>query len=593
MTDDDHLDRINALTRNARNTWFGLLGALVFVGITLMSVEHIDFYGVDRATQLPLVNVEVPTFLFFAAAPLLLAAVYGYFHLYLIRLWDALGAAPTRIGGKKLGDAVTPWLVTDAALHFRRRLRGDSCTTPRTLEGGAMLLNFVLAWGFGLVILWFTWQLSMPARTFWLTAIGAASLAISIVAGASSLAMLAQRMRRMPDGSAPRLWATGFQTFGLLIGAAALLWNSYERTEGPAERLAPLAMIDEEIVERPAGWLPHSVARQDFRYVWCARQAIRDCQTLSESEAFEFERDWRLRRAAIISDMRRPEWHKAGRKKPDLRQADLSHAFLAGLDLREGQMQGAVLRQANAEGADFYSAMMQEAEFNLATLDQANFDGANLENATFGGASMNGTVFAVARLIDANMSGATLERAIFRNAFLTRTSLSGSKLAGANLAHALIENANLSGSYMGAVNLFGARIVDSNLSYSFIGTVGGTSMLSGPTALFGVRNDGGALRSIDLSQTRFDNRTDFRNTFFDASLVAPPAFIAQMGDLCQTVPERVLDDTEFFGRWRGWLEARGAINWPLYAPPGFQDVTAIPPPEGCEWKTGPMPGATE
>ena len=50
MTDQDHIDRIDALTRNARNTWFTLLAALVFVSVTLMGVEHIDFYGVDRAT---------------------------------------------------------------------------------------------------------------------------------------------------------------------------------------------------------------------------------------------------------------------------------------------------------------------------------------------------------------------------------------------------------------------------------------------------------------------------------------------------------------------------------------------------------------
>lgn len=75
------------MTRNARTTWFTLLAALVFVGITLMAVAHIDFVcGVDRATQLPLVNVEVPTRYFFVAAPILVAASLGYFHRYLIRL---------------------------------------------------------------------------------------------------------------------------------------------------------------------------------------------------------------------------------------------------------------------------------------------------------------------------------------------------------------------------------------------------------------------------------------------------------------------------------------------------------------------------
>ncbi|MEP5092211.1 MAG: hypothetical protein ABJR23_22540, partial [Paracoccaceae bacterium] len=123
MTDQDHVDRIDALTRNARNTWFTLLAALVFVSVTLMGVQHIDFYGVDRATKLPLVGVEVPTRYFFVAAPILIAAIYGYFHLYLIRLWDALSTAPPRVEGKRLGDAIAPWLITDAALHFRRKAR--------------------------------------------------------------------------------------------------------------------------------------------------------------------------------------------------------------------------------------------------------------------------------------------------------------------------------------------------------------------------------------------------------------------------------------------------------------------------------------
>ncbi|MDJ0638025.1 MAG: hypothetical protein QNJ20_04265 [Paracoccaceae bacterium] len=115
----DPLPRIEALTRNARTTWFTLLGALLFVGVTLMGVEHIDFYGVDRNTQLPLVSVSVPTRLFFYAAPLLTAAVYIYFHLYLIRLFYELGAAEETVQGKPLGQIVSPWLVSDAALWLR------------------------------------------------------------------------------------------------------------------------------------------------------------------------------------------------------------------------------------------------------------------------------------------------------------------------------------------------------------------------------------------------------------------------------------------------------------------------------------------
>jgi hypothetical protein len=113
------IEHINALTRNTRSTWFDLLAALVFVTITLMGVEHIDFYGVDRATKLPLVDVEVPTRYFFFAAPRLTTAIYCYFHLYLIRLWDALAAAEPTPNGRPLGPQITPWLISDAALHLR------------------------------------------------------------------------------------------------------------------------------------------------------------------------------------------------------------------------------------------------------------------------------------------------------------------------------------------------------------------------------------------------------------------------------------------------------------------------------------------
>jgi hypothetical protein len=183
----DPVARINALTTNARNTWFVLLGVLVFVSITLMGVQHVDFYGVDRRTDLPLVNVAVPTWLFFYAAPLLITAVYGYFHLYLIRLWDALGAAPAWVNRLRLGDSITPWLVSDAALHLRARRRQDNCASPRAMEWPAAILNLLLAWLFGLGVLSWTWLVSLAARDFAMTATAAIGLLASVTVGYVSL----------------------------------------------------------------------------------------------------------------------------------------------------------------------------------------------------------------------------------------------------------------------------------------------------------------------------------------------------------------------------------------------------------------------
>ena len=291
----DGIARINALTSNARNTWFALLGVLVFVGITLMGVEHIDFYGVNRATKLPLVDVDVPTSYFFIAAPILTAAIYGYFHLYLVRLWDALGAAPARVSGDSLGNVISPWLVSDAALYYRNRCRKDRCSTPRTLEGGAMLLNFLLAWGFGLIILGFLWWQSLPARDFLMSAIAGISFAVSVLVGISSLAMMRHRMRHAAEKPVPWLWSTPFQIFGLAAGSAILLYQSYVLTEGRYDELASLHMIDEQIVARPQGWLPYRFAKAEFRSDWCRREQLSDCADIGSRE-MDLEAEWLDRR---------------------------------------------------------------------------------------------------------------------------------------------------------------------------------------------------------------------------------------------------------------------------------------------------------
>ncbi len=55
-TEAHALERVDTITRNARAIWFGLLGALIFAGVTLLGVEDIDFFGVDRSTKLPLIG---------------------------------------------------------------------------------------------------------------------------------------------------------------------------------------------------------------------------------------------------------------------------------------------------------------------------------------------------------------------------------------------------------------------------------------------------------------------------------------------------------------------------------------------------------
>jgi hypothetical protein len=105
-------------------------------------------------------------------------------------------------------------------------------------------------------------------------------------------------------------------------------------------------------------------------------------------------------------------------------------------------------------------------------------------------------------------------------------------------------------------------------------------------------NNGGMLRFVDMTEAVFDEATDFRNVFLDGSVSMTPEFRARMGNPCQWIDEPI-EDAEFYGRWRGWIEAARkdfyAPEWESLAPREFKDVPAIPVSPFCKWKTGPMP----
>src|SRR6056297_1264772 len=114
----DPVERVAVLTRTARGAWLGLLAYLAFVGVTLMGVEDADFFLTERRTDLPLIGVSVPTSLFFYIAPFLGAMLYIHMHLYLLKLWKALGELPAD-GSRPAGEGIAPWIVSDMALAQR------------------------------------------------------------------------------------------------------------------------------------------------------------------------------------------------------------------------------------------------------------------------------------------------------------------------------------------------------------------------------------------------------------------------------------------------------------------------------------------
>lgn len=488
---DAHVDRIDALTRNARNTWFVLLGVLVFITITLMGVEDIDFYGVDRATKLPLVDVEVPTRMFFVAAPILAAAVYGYFHLYLIRLWDALGAPPAEHEGRKLGDAVTPWLVTDMALFLRPEAR-----VARAMDVPAFLLNVGLAWVFGIAVLGWLWWESATGRDWSLTSAAGVSFLFCLFAGGSSLALmfLRVRCRRLEERS---IFASAPAMAAILALLPLVLVLGWQRSNGSEDRLSEVDLIGVALIERPADWQQWEIALESFQRSWCNTQKRERCLIGFDNTKSLFE--WLpTRKSKInglskisISDTNLGEFEKnleesklknwiEGEYSPQDRQLALDKHLrtyhnginLTGALIRNSFLPGANLIGVRLEKADMTESIIEAgsmagAIMNGAVLERSQLQFADLRATQLQRAILNGADFRFANLNSSNLLSAQLVNTDLRYATLRRSTLTAADIYWAKLNHANIEGANMRGANLSFSNFTEADLSSSDLSSVF------------------------------------------------------------------------------------------------------------------------------
>ena len=276
-----------------------LIGFLGFIGLTLVSVRDVDFFSVTATTDLPIVNISIPTTTFFWTAALLAALLHTYFHVFLLKLWDALAEAPPEIGRLKLGDRVFPWLVNDWAL----RLRPDRPVTRRPMDLLGNLVTALVIWLATPIVLAGFWWRSLPAHDARLSLAIAGALLLALFASLRGWRRARTRLARPGFGaSVPR--RTGFVALLDLGGrrlGVGLLWLAVLATR-PALSLATLAgagghhlpsvvedalqsrwpeswghvplvranLTNAEIAIEPDDWRDPEIARRRFHVDWCA-----------------------------------------------------------------------------------------------------------------------------------------------------------------------------------------------------------------------------------------------------------------------------------------------------------------------------------
>ena len=505
--------RINELSALARSSWIGLLAYLAFVFVTLLGVQDADFFVPSRQTQLPLVNVSIPTASFFIFAPVLAAALYVYLHLFLIKLWDAIAEAPHEVEGRPLGDAIHPWLVNSLAVS----LIGGAARRRRPLDWLSNFVTWLLVWAAGPFVIAAAWWRSMPAHDPWLTGLIMVALAIALLAASASWWRARARLKLFASGTWEGWWKSA-----LGLGVVALLafvtlgrtsWNIVADADAPfigrwIERsafgyLAATSFEGADIVALPPGWREPESAQRAFRETWCRRELVpmAVCDHLPDRdrpapvglaprrEAWcageglptaqacaghfcalddRFWSAWESERA-----IEREALGKLRFSGRDLRWlqgwnvslvgADLSNARLERSDLRLARMEGVSLIDADLRGALLMDARLAFARARSADLRDANLSGAQLQGAVLPYSDLRGVSLQDARLDRTSMSTVNLRSADMSRATLADAYLGDALLDGARLVSADLDRADLHGASLTDANLFGARLRSADL----------------------------------------------------------------------------------------------------------------------------------
>ena len=484
----------------ARASWIAMLGYFAFVFVTLLGVEDADFFVPSRQTQLPLVNVAIPTASFFWFAPPLGAALYVYLHIVLLKLWDAIAdLEKPRVDGHPVGDLINPWLANDWALSQR----GGDFTPARPLRVLGNFATFALVWLAGVLVLASAWWRSMPAHNEYLTLWLGFCLIFASLAGFDSeraaRSWLASPRQEPVHRPFRRICALIFSIFIIIITSWARTEGSYDRYivrliekfyKQNKDKNYEFKYIDHNkfieqnwvigpenisinipaygiyyiiskaefkaasIIPRRDDWKPAKMAQDEYLSIWCSENKLKD--DLCE----------KIKNTLIIINNNEPKNNLIPSIPKKIKEYEKEfEKFLQDWNAeRENQivklprlnMQGQDLRFASAE-----HVLLEGADLRNIWLDSANLGGAWLERATLRHARARGVRLKDARLEAANLREAQLQHADLTGAILTGADLNSTTLEGADL-----DNSTMSLSQIQMSSIIFASVNSVNLQKS-------------------------------------------------------------------------------------------------------------------------------
>jgi uncharacterized protein YjbI with pentapeptide repeats len=526
IADFDGLKIIAEATSNAQKLFIAMLGGCLFCWLTTGTTKDAALLTNSASSPLPIIGTSLPIVGFYLVAPILLVALYFYFHLNMQRAWELLADLPSVFpDGRPLDKVADPWLLNGFVRAHLFRLKDERPPLSRMQQW----LTILLAWCVVPVTLLIFWGRFLLRHDSFGTALHVWLLAASI--GGGWMFYLLARATLRGASRKPFLWAQALndaRTYKRIAGfsgacvlGAIFYLVSAKVIEGVSHNdgtfslwrfaghgleeigFRPFADLGrQDLSSKPSNWTGDV---KEYPLVKSANLPQANMQHANAYLAF-----------LVNADLRKADLSNANLSEANLWNADLSDAKLLNANLSGAHLSKANLTSAHVEGADLSKANLRGADLSKADLSDANLSKADLSDANLSDADLSKAHLPDANLSEANLKGAHLWKAHFEKADLSEADLSKADLeeaylSGATLFLAHLSEANLKNADLSKAILWGADFSKANLSFADLATAD----LSEADLYEADLSDANLLKT-KLSHTKLDKAglkgVDLRNT---------------------------------------------------------------------------------
>jgi uncharacterized protein YjbI with pentapeptide repeats len=422
------LKTIAEATSNAQKLFIAMLGGCLYCWLTIGTTKDAALLTNSASSPLPVIGTALPIVGFYLVAPVVLVALYFYFHLNMQRLWEALADLPAVFpDGRPLDKMADPWLLNGLVRAHFFRLRNERPPLSRLQQW----LSILLAWWVVPATLVVFWARFLMRHHSFGTAVHIVLLTAAIGFGWVSYRLACATLRGEPRKSF--VWRQAWKDL-----------RTYKRIAGVSAACVfgvILYHISVDAIEGGPSYERHASSLQ--------KVVLRILETIGFSRFANFHGEDVSTKPSTWTGKPEEYLLVKGARLVGARMeyADARDAFLVNAVLSDANLSNANLQDARLDRADLSSTGCFKCVTNLtkANLVSTHFGGANLSRVNLSYANLTSAHLESTKLLDANLTSALLYWADLSNADLTRADLTNAEFVGANLTNANFTFAILKG----------------------------------------------------------------------------------------------------------------------------------------------------